>query len=405
MLDSEMTQTARRRPSKQSSVAGFTLAAALAFPQVAHAEAPLRLRVLTWNVWGLPAVSTNLKARMAMVPEAIAKLNPDIVLLQELWAESDGVGVRQGLERHGYPFACHLAHTDYGMTGLFTASKLPLRNIGFLPFAAGRIGHSFWHLEWLASKGVGSFAVQTSLGEIEIQNTHLQAQYETDAYDAERLSQASEILLMPQDRAQPLVLGGDFNTGAEELPRRALLDLDALRDTTPSPHPDTIFVRNGTTLQLRVLEAREALTEPVRLENGVVTELSDHPAVVVDLELSVCNACAPVAVVGKTGTREAAHAALVTAAAITPWRVTLALSVAVSLGAAAVSFFRRTAALLAPSWHFRIFRRSTLALLATGVVWTVYLGVLYYPARAKALRLVAQELELLPAAKAATPRP
>ena len=394
-----MTETAPRTPSRRSSVAWLALAATLAVPSVARAEAPVRLRVLTWNVWGLPAVSTNLKARMAMVPDAIAKLDPDIVLLQELWAEGDGVGVRQGLERHGYPYACHLAHTKYGMTGLFTASKLPLRNIGFMPFAAGRVGHSFWHLEWLASKGVGSFAVQTALGEIEIQNTHLQAQYETDAYDAERLSQASEILLMPQDRALPLVLGGDFNTGAEELPRRALLDLDALRDTTPSPRPDTIFVRSGTTLQLRVVETREALTQPVTLENGVVTELSDHPAVVVDLELSVCSACAPAAVVDKTRTRDAARAALVTAAAITPWRVTLALSVAVSLGFAAVSFFRRTAALLAPSWRFRMFRRATLALLASGFVWTVYLGVLYYPARAKALRLVAQELELLPASK------
>jgi sphingomyelin phosphodiesterase 2 len=223
----------------------------LVLPRVAFAE-PLHLRVLSWNVWGLPAVSTNLEARMDALPAAIASVDPDVVLLQEIWAESDGNRVKEGLARRGYPYLSHLAHTESGMTGLFTASKLPLKSAGFLPFASGRIGHSFWHLEWIASKGVGSFLVETPLGELEVQNTHLQAQYDTDRYAAERLSQASEILLMHQDRVLPLVLGGDFNSGAEELPRKALLALDALHDTTPSPRPDTIYVRSGGTTRIRV---------------------------------------------------------------------------------------------------------------------------------------------------------
>ncbi len=370
---------------------------ALAFTLVetAHAEPPLPLRVLTWNVWGLPAVSTNLEPRMAALADAIAKLDPDVILLQELWAETDGATVRQGLERHGYHYASHLAHTEAGMTGLFTASKLPLKTVGFLPFASGRIGHSFWHLEWLAAKGVGSFIVETPLGEIQVQNTHLQAQYETDDYAAERLSQASEILLMGQNSGLSLVLGGDFNTGAEELPRREFLDLGALRDTTPSPLPDTIFVRSGGTTQIRVVGTQQALTEAVRLDNGVTTVLSDHPAVVVDLELSACSSCAP-AVAGNLGTRETAHAALIAAASITPWRVSLALSSAASLLAVAALFFRWSRARQGGTLRFRIFRRTGLALLATGFIWTAYLGAFYYPARAKALRLVAQELETLP---------
>jgi endonuclease/exonuclease/phosphatase family metal-dependent hydrolase len=375
--------------------AGLAFAAACILAPPARADAPVRVRVLTWNVWGLPAVSTNLEARIAALPDAIAKLDPDVILLQELWAESDGDRVREGLRRRGYPYASHLAHTAYGMTGLFTASKRPLENLGFLPFASGRIGHSFWHLEWIASKGVGTFLVQTPIGELEVQNTHLQAQYETDTYGAERLSQVGEIVSMRQNRALPLVLGGDFNTGAEELPRQALLALDSLTDTTPSPRPDTIFVRNGGSVRVRLVETRQALTEPVKLANGVVTELSDHPAVVVDLELSACTGCAPVPS-GDAGTREATHAALITAAAITPGRVTLALSAALSLLAAAISFFRRTRGLHGRSWRFAAFRRTSLALLATGFVWTAYLGALYYPARAKALRLVARELEAPP---------
>jgi endonuclease/exonuclease/phosphatase family metal-dependent hydrolase len=370
----------------------LALLAVLVAAPAARAEEPVRLRVLTWNVWGLPAFSTNLEARIAALPAAIAKLDPDVVLLQEIWAESDGLVVKEGLERHGYRYASHLAHTESGMTGLFTASKFPLKQIGFLPFASGRIGHSIWHLEWIASKGVGSFLVQTPLGEVQIQNTHLQAQYETDAYDAERLSQVSEIALMQRGPAAPLILGGDFNTGSEELPRKALLDLIALRDTTPSPRPDTIFVRDGTNVAVHLVESREMPIEAVRLDNGVTAPLSDHPAVVADLELTPCKGVCPAAAVATTGMRAAARSALTAAAGITPLRVMLALSTAASLLVLGVSLFRRKVAKTGRGG--RIFRRLSFALLATGFVWTAYLGGLYYPSRAKALRFVAGELEL-----------
>jgi endonuclease/exonuclease/phosphatase family metal-dependent hydrolase len=381
----------RGAPGRVACALGLALALLTAAP-AAFAETPLRLRVLTWNVWGLPAVSTNLEARLAMLPEAIAKLDPDVILLQELWIESDGDRLKQSLEQRGYPYASHLAHTKYGMTGLFTASKLPLKNSDYHPFASGQIGHSFWHLEWLAAKGVGTFVIQTPLGELAVQNTHLQAQYDTDLYAAERLSQASEILLIDQQRtALPLVLGGDFNTGAEELPRQALFDLDGLSDTTPSPRPDTIYVRSGGSVAIHLVDTRQAFTEPVRLQNGVTTELSDHPAVVVDLELSACASCAP-ASVAKPGTRDAARSLLIRAAGITPFRVTLALSTAASLLLLGVSLFRRKGAPGERTWQRVTLRRASLALLATGFVWTSYLGALYYPARAKALRLVADEL-------------
>jgi endonuclease/exonuclease/phosphatase family metal-dependent hydrolase len=364
--------------------AGLAFAAACGVLPSARAGATERLRVLSWNAWGLPVASTNLQARMAALPHAIAKLDPDVVLLQEIWAESDGLNIQRGLDRYGYHYASHLAHTQYGMTGLFAASKLPLKNIGFLPFASGRIGHSFWHLEWIASKGIGTFLVQTPLGNVEIQNTHLQAQYDTDSYDAERLSQASEIWLMHQDWSLPLILGGDFNSGAEELPRRALLDLDQLRDTTPSTRPDTIYVRSGSSIRIRVIDTHQALTEPVRLANGVITELSDHPAVIVDLELSACSDCARAAA-SNTGLREATRSALITAADITPGRMTWAIGAAASLLALMASFFRRTRKPSSRSFRLEFFRRTSLALLATGFVWTAYLGFFYYPARELAL--------------------
>ena len=64
-------------------------------------------------------------------------------------------------------------------------------------------------------------------------------------------------------------------------------------------------MRSGSSIQIRVLEAREVPTEAVRLENGIMAPLSDHPAVVVDLDLSACAPCAPSSV-ANAGTR--AHA-------------------------------------------------------------------------------------------------
>jgi endonuclease/exonuclease/phosphatase family metal-dependent hydrolase len=368
----------------------LVLFAALAVAPAVHAAAPVPLRVLNYNVWDLPAVSTNREARMAALPYAIADLRPDLILLQEVWVESDGEHLRRALERRGYPYAIHLAHTADGRTGLFAAAKWPLHVTSYHPFASGRVGHSFWHLEWLAAKGVATFSLETPLGELEVQNTHLQAQYETDGYAAERLSQAGEILLSDQNLSErPLVLAGDFNSGAEELPRRALSELDALSDTTPSPRTDTIYVRSGGSIAIRTLATHQALTEPVLLENGVTTELSDHSAVLVDLELSTCTACAPPAA-SDANLREVARSTLVRAADITPWRVMLMLSTAATLFWLVVSLWRQAPAV--GSRRGTWLRRTRFALLATGFVWTSYLGAFYYPARAKALRLVAEEL-------------
>ena len=108
ILDVRTTATALacRAPLRAAVFAlAFTVAPAV------HAEAPTPLRILSWNVWGLPAASTNLEPRMAALPDAIAKLDPDVILLQEVWAESDGVALKRGLARHGYRYASHLAHT------------------------------------------------------------------------------------------------------------------------------------------------------------------------------------------------------------------------------------------------------------------------------------------------------
>jgi hypothetical protein len=65
------------------------------------------------------------------------------------------------------------------------------------------------------------------------------------------------------------VLGGDFNSGAEE-PRddKPCSSWMSCATRLPSPRTDTIYVRNGSSTRIRVVTTRQALTEPVLLENG-----------------------------------------------------------------------------------------------------------------------------------------
>src|SRR3546814_8916020 len=59
----------------------------------------------------------------------------------------------------GYTHTEHLVRTPGGKTGLFIASRQKLTVAQFRPFAVGRMPHSLWHLDWMASKGIARWVV------------------------------------------------------------------------------------------------------------------------------------------------------------------------------------------------------------------------------------------------------
>ncbi len=46
---------------------------------------PVRVRVLSYNIWALPGLSMEYARRMKQLPSALLKLDPDVVCLQEVW--------------------------------------------------------------------------------------------------------------------------------------------------------------------------------------------------------------------------------------------------------------------------------------------------------------------------------
>jgi endonuclease/exonuclease/phosphatase family metal-dependent hydrolase len=329
---------------------------------------------------------------MRALPDAIVSHNPDLILLQELWEREHALALQAALEKRGYPYARHWAHSSRGDTGLFIASKWPLTPLAFQSFRLGRLPHSFWHLDWMVSKGVASAWLDTPAGRVLVEDTHLQAQYVTDSYEGERLSQAFELVLMNRRRPdEPLILAGDFNSGAGESPRRALADWGELEDAHATSSEDTVYVRDGRRLAERVLAARAVLGEPRLLDDGSRMPLSDHLAIRVDLEVFSCENCS-VARAGSDSGRALTLATLGRAAEVTRGRVAAAL--VASLGALGLaSFWRQRLARVAPrSRCCLVLFRSGFALLVIGFAWSFYLGTVYYPLRGHALRLIVREL-------------
>jgi endonuclease/exonuclease/phosphatase family metal-dependent hydrolase len=377
----------------RSALVAFLATLALSSP--VRAESPIRLRVLTWNVWGVPAITSHLDERMAALPNAIAMLDPDIVFLQELWEPRHAESVGRKLGEHGLRHSRRF-EMPAGATGLFVASKFPVGAGGFRSFSLGRMPHSFWHLDWLVEKGVANVVVETPLGALRVENTHLQAQYRTDRYGPERLAQAVELVLMNSAHAnEALLLAGDFNGRGDELPRRVLRDLDGLEDASPSSGDDSVYARGSSAMSIRIVSARAALGEPHPLGNGVVEPLSDHVAIFVELELSRCVDCSKTRRPAGT-TRAGALASLERAADMTPFRVVLALLTSLAVVVIVVLWKRRLGRFTeGPRWRVAL-RIAGFTALAAGFVWSSYLGFLYYPTRAQTLRQIAHALAAMP---------
>ena len=237
------------------------------------------LRVLTWNVWGVPWVSPDLDARIDAVAPAVAELGPDVVALQEVWEPVHGARLTAAFESAGYPHTLHFVEPGR-RGGLFVASRHPLRDLGYVAFSQGGVPLVPWHVDWMADKGVARVRVDAPGGAFVLANTHLQATYGAFEYTPIRLSQALELAEALDDIEEPVVVAGDVNTRQHELPFRVLRARAGLTDAAPGFGIDALLYRGG----LAVREWRRALTERRDLGGGVRRALSDHPALFVELD-------------------------------------------------------------------------------------------------------------------------
>jgi endonuclease/exonuclease/phosphatase family metal-dependent hydrolase len=232
-----------------------------------------QLTVVSWNI--------AQGARYERVRDALAALNADIYLLQE---------VDMGVRRSDYRRVAEDLADDLGLnwvfagefqeigqsrrntpaiTGQAVLSRYPIHDAFALPFE--NQARLRWRLDPFQPRRGGRMALRVESGGVLVYNAHIESAKD----DRFRHKQVDEMLfdhLEPERADLPVVFAGDFNTGSmpDESPIvRCLLDegfVDALgafdtprRTSVNHPHPlDWIFIRNMAPLQGRVIEVPKA---------------------------------------------------------------------------------------------------------------------------------------------------
>lgn len=257
-----------------------------------------RVRVVSWNVWGLPwGISDAREARIERIGPAVLALKPDLVCLQEVWVQEDGEALAAAFAAAGLK---HHAFESEGLlgSGLLIASRYPISATRYEAFELTGKLHKVWHGDAWARKGALEVRVKTPLGGLRVVSTHLHASYKSDEYLPIQIAQAAQLghflgdfgINPPQQGADsariPLLLLGDLNTRRGEAPFNLVTGLAALEaPSEKSLEIDWLLSRKGGDVQVKVRKIVHALTEEVELGEGRSGPLSDHPALVCDLEL------------------------------------------------------------------------------------------------------------------------
>jgi endonuclease/exonuclease/phosphatase family metal-dependent hydrolase len=176
-----------------------------------------RLKLLTYNVWGLPSWMTGARAgRYPEIARELERLDPDIIFLQEAWTAK----ARGAVPARGRWSIARAAgqHTFFQQTGLVTLSRFPIVGGEFYPFSRSAFPDKF------VNKGVLKVTVKLPCGSlVNLWNVHLQ-----DGGPPEiRRAQIRELELHVQaaeDGQIADLVGGDFNCHPESVFCRELTD-------------------------------------------------------------------------------------------------------------------------------------------------------------------------------------
>lgn len=162
------------------------------------------LKLVTFNVWGLPSWMTGARSgRYHEIARELERINPDIVLLQEVWTAKS----RKCAPADRQWFIARAAgqHTFFQQSGLMTLSKFPILGGKFYPFSRAAFPDRF------VNKGVLKVTLRLPGHKLlNVWNVHLQ-----DGGSLEiRQSQVRELLAhvkAAEDGQIADLVAGDFN--------------------------------------------------------------------------------------------------------------------------------------------------------------------------------------------------
>lgn len=237
---------------------------------------PMRLRVLSLNVWGLPSpVGHLVPERLAVVLQDLAKLDCDVALFQEVWTDEGRTQLVLGAHRLGFVHAFYLPGPARGASGLLAVSKLPISGTDFRPFTLCGLPQRFTQMDYYSGKGVARIDVEVGGIPVAILNTHLHARYapakKVDAYRGHRTAEVLEIAESLSAERGAVIAVGDFNMQDTSPEYRVLLGLTGLRDAAA-----TLDVRQTTATLENVYRLARGAKNAQRIDYVFCRDGRDH---------------------------------------------------------------------------------------------------------------------------------
>jgi endonuclease/exonuclease/phosphatase family metal-dependent hydrolase len=376
-------------------------------PDPAPPDPPSTLRVLTFNVWGIPGISPDLAARMPKIGDAINALAPDVVLLQEAWHDDTAATLSASLERGGLRHQVGRSAGGtiaFGSTGMLVASRLPLRDPRWVDYESGRLPHTPYHADWAATKAALLFDVDTARGSVRFATTHMQSSYRTGHYEPVRLAQTLQLVEALSGRAShergavpPTLVAGDFNYESDEVADRVLRGMLGLDNVFDEVRWDAILFRDGSSAALRVVHAEKVLIEPVRLDSGELVPMSDHPGLWLELELVAPSERTSDALRPITELASQAGQALSDELSVTRWQQRGAVLSFFGFALVVLRVVRRR------PWRRPIWGAAWLSICFVGLSYSAYFAWGYAPSHLDAMRRAEARLLELAAPREAQP--
>jgi len=194
----------------------------------------LALRLVSWNAHGAPGAPRR-EERMARIAHAALAREPDVVLLQEVWRQSDAELCFAAFRPAGYVSVEVPGGREWPVrtSGLLSfvrsAAGWRAERIRFHEYAAEAPDWKIWEGDGISDKGALGFTLTRDGLELAVWNTHLQAAYEPRGYAEVRRLQLLELRDAVAAGAGPALLAGDLNTTPDE---PALAALAGFRDLT-----------------------------------------------------------------------------------------------------------------------------------------------------------------------------